>query len=168
MKKEPPTVVELGKFDMSSIQWVIEKTRKFHVEKDKFSSGTFRYAFKASDIADGSKWFIKKYIPKAVKIMEDLGMALEDHVHNQVQLHSAAGNILISLIKRTYQKDLSKLHSPAGNDQGISSADFSAVPLQSLVKRFGFLNDVAVTVEEFIDSQMPNTLTMTVNIKRYY
>ena len=136
MKKEPPTVVELGKFDMSSMQWVIEKTRKFHFEKDKFSSGTFRNAFKATDIADGSKCFIKKYIPKAVKNMEDLGMALEDHVHKQVQLHSATGNILISLIKRTYQKDLSKLHSAAGNDQGILSSGFSAVPLPEFGETF--------------------------------
>ena len=66
------------------MQWVTEKTRKFHVEKDQFSSGAFRKAFKATDIVDGSKWVIKKYTPKAVKNMEDLGMALEDHARKQV------------------------------------------------------------------------------------
>ena len=34
VKKQPPAVVELEKFEMSSMQWVTEKTRKFHVEKD--------------------------------------------------------------------------------------------------------------------------------------
>ena len=60
MKKEPPTVVELEKFDMSSMQWVTEKTSKFNVEKDQISSAAFRNAFQATDIADGSKWVIKK------------------------------------------------------------------------------------------------------------
>ena len=36
VKKEPPTIVKLAEFDMSSIQWVTEKKRKFHVEKDNF------------------------------------------------------------------------------------------------------------------------------------
>lgn len=36
MKKEPPTVVDLEKFDMSSMQWLSEKNKKFHVEKDQF------------------------------------------------------------------------------------------------------------------------------------
>ena len=94
VKKEPPTVLELEKFDTSSMQWVTEKARKFHVEKDQFLNGAFRNAFKATiNIADGSKWVIKKYIPKAVKNMEDLGMALQDHARKQVQLHSAARNI---------------------------------------------------------------------------
>ena len=44
-EKEPPTVAELEKFDMSSMQWVTEKTSKFNVEKDQFSSGAFRKAF---------------------------------------------------------------------------------------------------------------------------
>ena len=60
------------------MQWVTEKTRKFHVEKDQLSSGAFRTMFKATDIADGRKSAIKKYIPKAVKNMEDF-MTLEDH-----------------------------------------------------------------------------------------
>ena len=34
VKKQPPPVVELEKFEMSSMQWVTEKNRKFHVEKD--------------------------------------------------------------------------------------------------------------------------------------
>ena len=59
---------------MSSMQWVTQKTRK---------SRTYLNAFKATDIADGSKWFMKN--------ME--GMILEDHARKRVQLHSAAGNI---------------------------------------------------------------------------
>ena len=42
----------------------------------------------------------------------------------------------VSLIKRTYQKDLSKLRSAAGNDQGISSSGFSAVPLPEFGETF--------------------------------
>ena len=94
VKKEPPTVLELEKFDTSSMQWVTEKARKFHVEKDQSLNGAFRNAFKATiNIVDKSKWVIKKYILKAVKNM-DLGMALQDHARKQVQLHSAARNIV--------------------------------------------------------------------------
>ena len=78
---------------MSSMQWVIEKTRKFRIEEDQFLSEAFRNAFKTTDIADGSEWAIKKYIPKAVKNTEDLGMTLEDHARKQAQLHSAARSI---------------------------------------------------------------------------
>ena len=84
VKKEPPIFVELEKFSMSSMQWVTEKTRKFDVEKNQFSREAFGNAFKATDIADGSKWVIKKYIPKAVKNMEDLRMTLEDYARKQV------------------------------------------------------------------------------------
>ena len=56
------------------------------------ASGAFRNTFKATDIADGSKSAIKKYIPKAVKNMEDF-MTLEDYTRKQVELHSAARNI---------------------------------------------------------------------------
>ena len=94
VKKEPLTVLELEKFDTSSMQWVTEKARKFHVEKYQFLNGALRNAFKATiNIADKSKWVIKKYILKAVKNMEDLDMALQEHARKQVQLHSAARNI---------------------------------------------------------------------------
>ena len=46
IKKEPRTIVEFEKFDMPSMQWVAEKIRKFHIEKDQFSSEAFRNAFK--------------------------------------------------------------------------------------------------------------------------
>ena len=75
---------------MSSMQWV---TKKFHVKNGQFSRCAFRNAFKATVTTDGSKWVTKKYIPKAVKNMVDLCMTLEDHVREQVQLHSAARNI---------------------------------------------------------------------------
>ena len=54
------------------MQWVIEKTKIFYVEKNQLSNGALRNAFKATDVADGSEWVIKKYIPKAVKTMEGL------------------------------------------------------------------------------------------------
>ena len=57
---------------MSSMQWVTEKIKKFYVEKNQLSNGALRNAFKATDVADGSEWVIKKYIPKAVKTMEGL------------------------------------------------------------------------------------------------
>ena len=49
--------------------------------------------FKATDIADGSNWVIKNYIPKEVNNMEALGMTLEDLACKQVLLHSAACSI---------------------------------------------------------------------------
>ena len=109
---------------MSSMQWVTEKTRK---------SRTFLNAFKATGRADGSKWFIKKYIPKAVKNIEDLGMILEDHARKQVQLHSAAGNIAQRCAKTALPEFGEKFQ-------------YGKVYC-------GFLNDVAVTVEEFIHGQ---------------
>ena len=133
VKKETPTVVELKKLEMSSMQWVTEKTRKFHVEKDQFSSGTFRKAFKATDIVDGSKWVIKKYILKAVKNMENLGMALQHHGRKQVQLHTAARNITQRCTK-------------------TAPPEFGKTFQYGKVY-FGFLNDVPVTLEELIDGQ---------------
>ena len=132
VKKETPTVVELEKFDMSSMQWVTEKTRKFHVEKDQFSSGTFRKAFKATDTVDESKWVIKKYILKAVKNMKNLSMAL-DHGRKQVQLHTAARNVTQRCAK-------------------TAPPEFGETFQYGKVY-FGFLNDVPVTLEELIDGQ---------------
>ena len=65
MKKEPPTVVDLEKFDMSSMHWLSEKNKKFHVEKDQFLSAVFRKAFKAADTADGSKWVARNIFSKS-------------------------------------------------------------------------------------------------------
>ena len=42
----------------------------------------------------GSEWVFRKYIPKAVKNMENFGMILADYAHKQVKLHSAARKIL--------------------------------------------------------------------------
>ena len=132
IKKEPRTIVEFEKFDMPSMQWVTEKIRKFHIEKDQFSSEAFRNAFKTTGIADGREWAIKKYIPKAVKNMEDLGMTLEDHARKQVQLHSAARSIAQICAK-------------------TAPPEFGET-FQNGKVYFGFLN-VPVTVEEFIDGQ---------------
>ena len=96
------------------MQWVTQKTRK---------SRTFLNAFKATDIADGSKWFMKN--------ME--GMILEDHARKRVQLHSAAGNIAQWCAKTALPEFGEKF--------------------QYRKVHCGFLNDVAVTVEEFIHGQ---------------
>ena len=53
---------------LPSMQWLTEKTRKSQVEKDQFSSGAFRNAFKATDIADESKWVIKNVFQKQSKM----------------------------------------------------------------------------------------------------
>ena len=42
IKKEPRTIVEFEKSDIPSMQWVTEKIRKFHIEKDQFSSEAFQ------------------------------------------------------------------------------------------------------------------------------
>ena len=76
------------------MSWITEKARKFHIDEDRFSSRVFRNAFKATDMPGGSKWVFRKYIPKAVKNMENFGMILADYAHKHVKLHSAARKIL--------------------------------------------------------------------------
>ena len=81
----------------------------------------------------GSEWVFRKYIPKAVKNMENFGMILADYAHKQVKLHSAARKILRWCVK-------------------TAPPEFGET-LQHGKVYFGFLNDVPVTVEEFIDGQ---------------
>ena len=65
--------------------------------------------------------------------MENFGMILADYAHKQVKLHSAARKILRWCVK-------------------TAPPEFGET-LQHGKVYFGFLNDVPVTVEEFIDGQ---------------
>ena len=82
VKKETPTVVEIEKFDVFYAvgNWENQKISRW--KRSVFKWGVSKSV--QGNIVDGSKWVIKKYTPKAVKNMEELGMALEDHGRKQV------------------------------------------------------------------------------------
>ena len=57
----------------------------------------------------GLEKFDFHYIPKPVKNMEDLGMTLENHAHNQVQVQLAAQNISQRCAKKTAPPEIGEI-----------------------------------------------------------
>ncbi|CAB4002129.1 Transient receptor potential cation channel subfamily M member 6 [Paramuricea clavata] len=77
-------------------QWVEVAAEEFAIDTQKFSSGAFRDAFRASTIKPTKceDCVVKTYNDDAVKtIQETANSSIEDHCRKQVQMHSVARHI---------------------------------------------------------------------------
>ena len=127
-EKNPLIVAELEKFFYAVGNWENQKNSRWKRSISKWAR------FKATDIADGGNWVIKNYIPKEVNNMEALGMTLDDLVFKQVLLHSAARNIARSVMRKD-----------------CTTRVWWKFRYEKVC--FGFLNDLPLTVQEFIDGK---------------
>ena len=66
------------------------------IQTQKFSSGAFRDAFRATSKTSGTpeQWVVKTYNPKAVEaIVVKLSSTIDDHARKQVQMHVVARHL---------------------------------------------------------------------------
>lgn len=72
-------------------------------------SGGFRKACKAKNTATGSNpttWVVKRCLDNVKREIEDLGLSVEEHTKNIVQMHTLAKNIASQLTKKVNKKEI--------------------------------------------------------------
>ena len=131
------TVLNLESFDLLNKEWKTEKCPTLYVDDDKFASGAFRDAFKATPESGSQckeKWVVKKYNVKSKNSIEDtLKTTTEIHTRKQVQMHTVA-------------RQLTKKFSSIVPEEFGQSFAYNKV-------FYSRLNDEPVTVEEFVSGQ---------------
>ena len=88
--------LDLESFDVKNREWQNEAKLELLLEREKFSSGAFRNAFKGTAEVDGERktYVVKMYNEKALRTIEQtLNTAVEDHSRKQVQMHAVARHI---------------------------------------------------------------------------
>ena len=104
----PTTVVHLHTFDMELLSWSkLPTTVEFNEEKEPFASGGFRNAYKATTNHPqfkGPTWVIKRYLPSAVKGINDIGQTVQQHTQKVVQMHLLARNFASQLEQKIVEK----------------------------------------------------------------
>lgn len=88
--------VELEQLDLESREWLPPFEVKVSLSKEKFASGTFRDAYKATvmsgGLQPGEKYFLKKFQEEQAKEVEKLFYSIENHARKMVQMNSLARN----------------------------------------------------------------------------
>lgn len=95
-REKNKVTLALENFDVSTQQWVEVAAEEFAIDTQKFSSGAFRDAFRASTIKPTKceDWVVKTYNDDAVKtIQETANSSIEDNCRKQVQMNSVARHI---------------------------------------------------------------------------
>ena len=84
------------KFDVQDQEWQEVMEQDVVIETQKFSSGAFRDAFRATSKTTGThqQWVVKTYNHKAVEaIVVKLSSTIDDHARKQVQMHAVASHL---------------------------------------------------------------------------
>ena len=88
--------VELEQFDLKSREWLPPFEVKVSLSKEKFASGTFRYAYEATVISGGlqpgEKYVLKRFQEEQGKEVEKLFYSIENHTRRMVQMNSFKQN----------------------------------------------------------------------------
>ena len=104
----PTTVVHLHTFDIDLLSWSkLPITVEFNEEKEPFAHGGFRNAYKATTKHPqfkGTTWVIKRYLPDAVKGINDIGQTVQQHTQKVVQVHLLARNFACQLEQKIVEK----------------------------------------------------------------
>ena len=104
----PTTVLHLHTFDMDLLSWSkLPITVEFNEEKEPFAHGGFRNAYKATTKHPqfkGTTWVIKRYLPDAVKGINDIGQTVQQHAQKVVQMHLLARNFACQLEQKILEK----------------------------------------------------------------
>ena len=98
VKPQKTVALDLELFDLGKSVWLKTYSPQMHIQAEKFASGGFRDAFRATCAAPSSRlqgdWVIKTYQQSARETIRNvLKMTAEDHTRKQVQMHAIARNI---------------------------------------------------------------------------
>lgn len=144
------TVISIYKFDMENLSWSkVPATVEFNEEKQPFGSGGFRNAYKATTKHpefNCPTWVIKRYLPEALKSIDEVGQTIEEHTRKVVQMHLLARNFALQLEEKIKQN-------------GISS--FGEVFKYKMIYFGKTDQEEYVTIEEFIDGRFTKYLNNT-------
>ena len=147
----PTTVVHLHTFDMDLLSWSkLPLTVEFNEEKEPFAHGGFRNAYKATTKHPqfkGTTWVIKRYLPDALKGINDIGQTVQQHTQKVVQMHLLARNFACQLEQKIVEK------------HAIDA--FGKVPRYRKIYYGEDDKGECVTVEEFIDGKFTKYLNNT-------
>ena len=142
-------IMHLHTFDMDLLSWSkLPITVEFNEEKEPFAHGGFRNAYKATTKHPqfkGTTWVIKRYLPDALKGINDIGQTV--HTQKVVQMHLLARNFACMLEQKIVEK------------HAIDA--FGKVPRYRKIYYGEDDKGDCVTVEEFIDGKFTKYLNNT-------
>jgi hypothetical protein len=115
------------------------------LEREKFSSGNFRDAYKgiAEVNSERKMYVVKMYNEKAVRIIQNtLNTAVEDHARKQVQMHAVAWHITKGFSLRVPPEfgecfKYNKVHYSCLNDKPVTVEDFVPGKFEKYVNNNG-------------------------------
>ena len=147
------TVVNMYTFDMELFTWSqIPIIAEFNEEKEPFGKGGFRNAYKATTKHPqfkGTIWVLKRYLPHAVKGIEDIGETVKDHTRKVVQMHLLARNFASQLQHKIIEK-----HATV----------FGEVPRYRNIYYGETAEGECVTVEEYISGEFTKYINNNGNL----
>lgn len=108
------TTIELWSFDLKLMSWLSTPQRvDFIVEKTSLGQGAFREAFKATSntsVLTVNDWVVKKYLPKALEVIQATNQSTEQHTRKTVQMHTLAQNFASQLRQELITKGVLDLY----------------------------------------------------------
>ena len=88
------TIADVYKFNLENMAWsTVPERVELVIEKEPFAEGGFREVYEArSPTSSYSEhlWVVKKYLPKTLQSISQLGQTIEDHTKKAVQMQSLA------------------------------------------------------------------------------
>ncbi|XP_078491805.1 uncharacterized protein LOC144747582 [Ciona intestinalis] len=134
------TKIKLSQFHISDMMWSTEIEEIIRVEKESFSQGGFRKAYKvqsSSKLLPGT-WVLKQYLPETLDTLNEINQTPEGHTRKIVQMHMLAANFTSQLAKAV---------------QNLTKGKFGYIPTYTKIY-FGKITDgeedTFVTLEEYI------------------
>lgn len=110
INKSTSTVIEIHRFDIEHMEWCSMPAEvEFIIQDKSFAHGGFREAFKATSQTagfSGCTWVLKKYLPKTLNDIEEIGHTPEQHTKKAVQGHLFARNFALQLTEKVRSEDL--------------------------------------------------------------
>ena len=147
----PISVVHLHTFDMDLLSWSkLPITVEFNEEKEPFAHGGFPKEIKAitkHPQFKGTTWVIKRYLPDAVKGINDIGQTVQEHTQKVVQMHLLARNFACQLEQKIVEKHAVDAFGKVSRYRKIYYGEDD--------------KGEYVTVEEFIDGKFTKYLNNT-------
>ncbi|XP_077869811.1 transient receptor potential cation channel subfamily M member 6-like [Saccoglossus kowalevskii] len=141
ISEKSKTVINLFSFDIHQMAWsLMPRVVEFTIDKEPFGTGGFRHAFKGVSRTanfNTSVWVIKKYLPDALKSIQDTHQTVEQHTKKVVQMHALATNFANQLEYDLKKKEALLLYG--------ATLAYSQIFLGKME------TDEYVTVEEYID-----------------
>ena len=99
--RQKTTIADVYKFNLENMAWsTVSERVELVIEKEPFAEGGFQEVYKArSPTASYSErlWVVKKYLPKTLQSISQLGQTIEDHTKKAVQMQSLAKNTAHSM-----------------------------------------------------------------------